>query len=200
VLADPRLAADPVWGVSVASQLMVTVSSGYFLYDLAVCLLRFDTEGPAFLVHALACLFVYGYAVFYGTLHWFGAAFLMWELSTPFVNVRWLLSASGRAHTRLYVANGLAMAAVFFLCRNVWGVYCSVKFFQATQAELDGTSPARPGGGFSPAGVWGYRTANVALNALNALWFWKIASGAARLLSGKAGGRGSSSKAAGKAA
>ena len=73
VLLDPRLAANPVYGVSVLSQTMVTVSTGYFAYDLICCLARYDMEGPAFLVHALCCLFVYGYAVFFGTLHWFGA-------------------------------------------------------------------------------------------------------------------------------
>lgn len=72
VLLDPRLAADPVYGVSWLSQAMVTVSSGYFTYDLASVALRYDLEGPQFLVHALCCLFVYGYAVFFGTLHWFG--------------------------------------------------------------------------------------------------------------------------------
>ena len=46
--------------------------SGYFIYDLICVLARYDLEGSAFLVHALCCLFVYGYAVFFGTLHWFG--------------------------------------------------------------------------------------------------------------------------------
>ena len=102
----------------------------------------------------------------------------MWELSTPFVHIRWLLSAMGRSDGRLYIANGLAMVAVFFCCRNVWGTWCSVRFFQATQAELDTPRPD----GFSPAGIWGYRIANVSLNALNALWFYKMATKAAKLL------------------
>jgi hypothetical protein len=72
VLLDPRLAADPVYGVSAMSLAMVTISSGYFTYDLVTVLLRFDVEGAQFLLHALCCLFVYGYAVFFGTLHWFG--------------------------------------------------------------------------------------------------------------------------------
>lgn len=121
-----------------------------------------------------------------------GAAFLMWELSTPFVNVRWFLHASGRSAGRLYLANGLAMVAVFFCCRNVWGTWCSVRFFQATQAELDAPRP----GGFSAGGIWGYRIANVSLNALNAVWFSKMATKAAALVKG--GGKGS--KAAGKKA
>ena len=107
----------------------------------------------------------------------------MWEISTPFVNVRWLLHTMGLAHTQLYVANGLAMVAAFFCCRNVWGIYCSVRFFGATQAELDNPRP----GGFSPGGIWGYRVANVSLNALNVVWFYKMATKAAKLLSGGSG-------------
>jgi hypothetical protein len=293
VLRDPRLAADPVYGVSAPSCAMVVISSGYFLYDLATVMLRYDTDGPAFLVHALCCLFVYGYAVFYNTLHWFGArasglararpaparrrlgratwasalrpgpaaacerpatraglprdgrvtlvveplfpcsrgalgflaarpprppvppalpraalaplapsprapapagaAFLMWELSTPFVHVRYLMHATGRSGSPLYIANGLTMVLVFFCCRNLWGVWCSYQFFRATQAELD----APREGGFSPAGIWGYRIANVSLNALNALWFSKMATKAAQLLLGKGGKGGKGGAAAG---
>jgi hypothetical protein len=108
----------------------------------------------------------------------------MWEMSTPFVHVRWLLSARGLSSSRLYLVNGLAMVAVFFCCRNLWGTYCSVRFFQATQAELDAPRPD----GFSPAGIWGYRIANVSLNALNALWFYKMATKAAKLVRGGGGG------------
>jgi hypothetical protein len=108
----------------------------------------------------------------------------MWELSTPFVHIRWLLSAVGRSDGSLYIANGLTMMAVFFCCRNLWGVWCSYLFFGATQKELDAPRPD----GFSPAGIWGYRIANVSLNALNAFWFYKMASKAGKLLRGGGGG------------
>jgi hypothetical protein len=115
----------------------------------------------------------------------------MWELSTPFVNFRWLLSAVGRSDGRLYIANGVAMIVMFFCCRNVWGTWCSYLFFGATQAELDHPRP----GGFSPAGIWGYRIANVSLNALNAFWFYKMASKVGNLLAGgQKGGGGKGAK------
>lgn len=56
-----------------------------------------------------------------------GAGFLLWELSTPFVHLRWLLHKSGRDKQRIYVVNGLLMAVVFFLCRPVWGTWLSYK-------------------------------------------------------------------------
>jgi hypothetical protein len=59
-----------------------------------------------------------------------------------------------------------------------------------TQEELAHPRP----GGFSPSGIWAYRVANVALNALNYLWFYKMASKAVRLLAApKAAGSSSSS-------
>ena len=50
-----------------------------------------------------------------------GAAFLLWELSTPFMYMRWLLLKAGWGHTRLLKAVNVAFMAVFFGCRNVWG-------------------------------------------------------------------------------
>jgi hypothetical protein len=56
-----------------------------------------------------------------------GAGFLLWELSTPFVHLRWLLLKSGRDKQKLYATNGLLMMVVFFLCRPVWGTWLSYK-------------------------------------------------------------------------
>lgn len=56
-----------------------------------------------------------------------GAGFLLWELSTPLVHARWFLLKSGQSKERLYMVNGLAMAAVFLACRPVWGTWLSYK-------------------------------------------------------------------------
>ena len=45
----------------------------------------------------------------------------MWELSTPFVYLRWFLHNLGYAKSPLYAANGFAMLISFFLARNVFG-------------------------------------------------------------------------------
>lgn len=48
--------------------------------------------------------------------------FLMWELSTPCVYVRWFLYHLGKHDTKAYLINGLTMMATFFFCRNVLGL------------------------------------------------------------------------------
>lgn len=164
---------------------MCVVSASYFLYDLGCCLLRFEQEGPAYLVHAVCCLYVYFYAAtFSQTLHWHGAGFLFWELSTVFVHVRWFLYQSGRADTRMYLANGALLALTFFVARNVGGALLSLAFFRDTAEELRLAALGRSD--FAPAAMYAYRAANVALNALNAVWFYKIATKAGgMILAGK---------------
>lgn len=65
-----------------------------------------------------------------------GAGFLLWELSTPFVHLRWLLHKSGRDKKRIYVVNGLLMVVVFFLCRPVWGTWLSYKVGRSSWRSL----------------------------------------------------------------
>lgn len=45
----------------------------------------------------------------------------MWELSTPFVYMRWFLFTLGKSGGRAYIVNGLLMVATFFVARNVFG-------------------------------------------------------------------------------
>lgn len=192
VLLSPEVGRAPVGtarihAASPLSLAMCVTASSYFLYDLCVVLLRFDAEGAGFLVHAVCCLFVYGYAVFTNVLHFHGANFLIWETSTAFVHARWALYHGGMADTRLYLANGLALLATFFAARNVFGLFCSVAFFRDTAEEL--ALAAKGQSDFAPAAIYCYRVANVALNALNALWVSKIAKGAVALVFGKKAGK-----------
>lgn len=179
VLLDPEVYSDTIYGHTQLSVLMCVISSGYFLHDLIIVLLRLDTEGMAMLIHACCCLFVYTYAVYSFYLTFYGAGFLLWELSTPFVHLRWLLHKSGREKSRAYVVNALVMMVVFFLCRPVWGTWLSYKFFIDTEVELRHPRP----NGFPASGIWGYRIANVSLNLLNYWWFFKIARKAMQLRS-----------------
>lgn len=171
VLAQPEVRSDTIYGHSSLSVGMCIIAAGYFLYDLVVVLLRFEREGGAFLVHACCCLFAYMYATYSYFLTFYGAAFLLWEISTPFVHMRWFLLKSGREASTAYLVNGLTMAATFFACRPLWGTYISYKFWMDTEAELSAPRPD----GFPASGIWGYRIANLALNSLNYWWFSKIA-------------------------
>ncbi|KAL0020020.1 hypothetical protein WJX77_004744 [Trebouxia sp. C0004] len=121
---------------------------------------------------------LYCYGFFSRVLHYYGAMFLLWELSTPFVYARWFLHKAGMSRTTAYKVNGVLMVLVFFLCRNVAGLVCSVDFFRETSPELQHPTP----GGLSPAAIWLYRGLNLPLNALNAFWLYKMLTGALKVL------------------
>ena len=82
---------------------------------------RSADNGSAFLVHAVVCATVYILSCLTGQLQFYGAAFLMWELSTPFMYARWLLLKAGWGESQLLTVVNAAFMAVFFGCRNVWG-------------------------------------------------------------------------------
>lgn len=105
------------------------IKKGYFLYDTLECILRYEHEGPEFLAHGVFCLAVFGALVHIRCVHWCGAGFLMWELSTPFVHARWFLYKIGKDKTRLYAANAAAGFLVFFVCRVLWGPVVSVFYW-----------------------------------------------------------------------
>lgn len=95
----------------------------------------------------------------------------MWELSTPFVYLRWGLYKSGRDGGALYYYNGLAMIASFFLARIVFGNYMSYRFISDALAEV---SHPRPGGDLSPGVLLAYGLGNITLDCLNLLWMYKM--------------------------
>lgn len=53
----------------------------------------------------------------------FALSTALMEISTPFVNLRWMLYTCGMKHLRLYTVNGVAMLLVFFLARIVGFVW-----------------------------------------------------------------------------
>ncbi|PSC67686.1 DUF887-domain-containing [Micractinium conductrix] len=148
------------------SQRMTEVGAGYFLYDVVLCLTKFDDNGLEFLIHAIVCCTVFCAACGAGVMHYFGACFLLWELSTPFMYIRWLMLKAGLAKSRGMMVANLAFMLSFFLCRNVWGPVMTLDFWRESAAELARAQPALP-----VRVIWGTRAMALCLNTLNAYWF-----------------------------
>ncbi|KAK9823090.1 hypothetical protein WJX72_000144 [[Myrmecia] bisecta] len=75
VLGDKEMIRDRLYSTTRESVLLMTISGGYFLHDLLICVLRF--EGVAASLHGTACCAMYIYAACSGHLHYYGAMFLM---------------------------------------------------------------------------------------------------------------------------
>ena len=130
------------------------------------------------LVHHLIFPLSYGVAL-YGTSQPFGvyvmAVFQLCEFTTPFLHIRWFLSAVGMKASKLYLYNGLVFTASFILVRGVLMTVMVVKVY---------TDPTLPGRlwwpGCTPCTVvmwsgWGFM-------ALQYIWCVKVVQGSLAFL------------------
>ncbi len=61
--------------------------------------------------------------------NYYGLAFVLYELSTPFLNAHWFLDKLGRTGSTPQLLNGIALIVSFAGCRLVWGTYLSVRIY-----------------------------------------------------------------------
>ena len=118
---DPALTVNPIHATSDASYTCIVLAAGYFLYDVFICITRFQENGFAFSLHAVVCCFAYCTAIVTGHLHHVGAGFLMWEFSTPFLYVRWVMLKAGLGNSKMMPVANYAFVLAFFACRIVYG-------------------------------------------------------------------------------
>ena len=164
---------DLLYGTSVASMKCIAVASAYFFYDVYICITRFSENGFPFLIHGVLCSLAYAYPLLSGNMHYQGACFLMWELSTPFLYLRWFLIKTNRSNGTLMSIANVLFALAFFGCRIVAGPILSWEFYQASAEEI--SSPIGVRDNPIPLNLlYGYRGAMLILNGLNFYWFYNI--------------------------
>mmetsp|Transcript_26230 Transcript_26230/g.73572 ORF Transcript_26230/g.73572 Transcript_26230/m.73572 type:complete len:285 (-) Transcript_26230:1646-2500(-) len=181
LLSEPKLRADPFFATTPLSYAMVVWSAGYFVHDLVNVILFYDLEGFGFLMHGFFCCGLFCYGVFTRQCQYFGASFIIWEASSPFVHLRWFLYEMGLKDSKPYFYNGLAMILSFFLARNVLGLYSSYVFWTVTEEELRNPQPK----GFPVSVIMVFRVANICLTLLNAYWLSLMVSKALKVITAK---------------
>ncbi|KAJ6597184.1 TLC domain-containing protein [Mycena vulgaris] len=157
-LALPELDADRAFGWTEASGTVQAVASGYFLWDSIDAIVNFEDLG--FVLHGLACLGIY-LSSFQPFLAYYASRCLLWEASTFFLNIHWMLDKTNRTGSTLQLVNGVFLVATFFFVRLMFGGYTSYQFFQTLyygRNEIPPLAIALTGAG------------NVLLQGLN--WFW----------------------------
>lgn len=118
VISHPALQADRLHATTGTSQMMLCIAGGFFLHDAVCCMLR---ESSFYVIHGLTCCLGYVAAAAYGSGHFYGGLFLLWEISTPFVQLRWILHKMALTETGLYMLNSFMMVGSFTLVRVVFG-------------------------------------------------------------------------------
>lgn len=131
-------------------------------------------------------------------VNYYSTNFILWELSSPFLNIHWFFDKLGMTGSRAQLYNGIMLIVTFFSCRLLWGTYNSflvgrdmwTAFHTPPSSFAD--SPIIPDGELFPVRykqtmqfasessvlpLWlaaVYLGANVTLNSLNFYWFVKM--------------------------
>ncbi|AUF82571.1 TLC domain-containing protein [Tetraselmis virus 1] len=156
---------------TVCSKALCGISSGFFLYDTAAH--SIVTRNPQMIAHGIGCSAMYNYAALTNLLHYYAAGHMLWEISTPFVHARTIMSRLKMNSNPVYIANGAMMTLSFFLCRNVWG---AVLFRDVLKKLKSGELqvPEIPKKTLLTTGV--------VLNTLNAFWFTRMINGLQKVI------------------
>lgn len=72
--------------------------------------------------------------------NYYGISFVLYELSTPFLNVHWLCDKLNMTGSKVQLYNGILLLVSFFLCRVVWGTYSSILIYSDIYKALTTTS------------------------------------------------------------
>ncbi|EHK26695.1 uncharacterized protein TRIVIDRAFT_90622 [Trichoderma virens Gv29-8] len=172
---------ERIWGYTGASGMVQALAAGYFVWDLFVTSLNLDVFGLGTLAHAIAALLVYtlGFRPF---VNYYGCVFILWELSTPFLNIHWFFDKVNMTGTRAQLYNGILLLFSFFSCRLIYGTYQSYCVFRDMWPAIN----AHPIKTFSESPVMDFATSettvptwlaasylmsNLTLNTLNFYWF-----------------------------
>ncbi|KAI5797700.1 TLC domain-containing protein [Geopyxis carbonaria] len=184
-----------VFGYTVTGGAVQGYAAGYFLWDLMISVYHVKIMGWGFVAHAISALLVFGLG-FRPFVNYYAPIFILFELSSPFLNIHWFCDKLNLTGSRIQLVNGFFLLGTFFLCRIVWGTYNSVLVFKdvfniyatpppSAHPKLDPLSTQETpidGAAIHPfAGMtvplWlvvVYLGSNICLNGLNYFWFSRM--------------------------
>jgi len=166
---DSVLDTDRFFTTSLTSFHVLSFSTGYFLWDTWESLITWEVSGIGFITHGVLCSFIYLISL-YPFGHYWALAFLMFETSTPFINVHWLMTnVEPLKKWKITLSvNDILGGIAFFCFRIVYGTFMSYQFWMQSLATLPILSP------FLSICLYFILATNIALNSLNYFWFAKI--------------------------
>lgn len=105
-------------------------------------------------------------------VNYYGVNFVLYELSTPFLNIHWFMDKCNKTGSRAQWINGVALLSTFAGSRLLWGTYQSLRLYQDIWLALRTTNPDE-----LPVPPWLallYLTSIMSLSVLNVHWFGKM--------------------------
>lgn len=72
-------------------------------------------------------------------VNYYAPVFILYELSSPFLNIHWFLDKIEMTGSRTQWYNGMLLLSVFFCCRLVWGTWQSIMVYLDMWSALQQT-------------------------------------------------------------
>lgn len=110
-------------------------SLSYFVADFMLCSILFKENGFPFWIHAAIGCASSSFAAFGQFGHVFVGPLYLWEGSTPFLNIRWILAEYGLKNNPIYILNGLILIIAFFTFRLILGIPLCIKIIMSLNDE-----------------------------------------------------------------
>ncbi|KAF2099545.1 TLC domain-containing protein, partial [Rhizodiscina lignyota] len=119
---------ERVHGYTPAVGMVAAFGCGYFLWDLMITTWNVSIFGVGMWAHAFSALTVFSLG-FRPFLYYYCPTFLLYELSSPFLNIHWFLDKLDMTGSLPQFINGFALLGTFAGCRLIWGTYSSIWVF-----------------------------------------------------------------------
>jgi len=145
------------------------ISAAFFIADFILCVVQFEEYGLQFVVHAAAGLSGCVFCLLYGEGLLYLMILMLFEVSTPFLHLRWWLIEYGYKDGVLYVINGLILVVTFTTFRMIIGIPVLLKMVYELHTE-----PERDRHGLGMRII--FTMAPLLMTLLNSVWglaLWK---------------------------
>jgi len=128
-----------MWGYTGAGGVVQGFAAGYFLWDLIASIMHLNVLGWGSLAHAVSALIVtsLGFRPF---ANYYGLNFILYEVSTPFLNIHWFFDKLNMTGSRVQLYNGIVLLMTFFGGRVLWGNYQSIRIYSDVWTALHTSS------------------------------------------------------------
>lgn len=153
---------------------MFSFSVGYFMWDVLCCLWHIKFYGRGFLIHGI--LGLVGLSACYRPFMMYPTSrFLLFEVSTIFIDMHWFLEKLGYGGSTIIMVNDAAALIAYMFVRLVFGSYLTLKFLRDLHTMWSHVPLF-----FSLISLLG----NVTTHTLNFYWFYKLGRSAYRTMFG----------------
>lgn len=140
IIANSKLRADPLFGTDFLAESTHAVTLGFFLWDVILTYKHFHIEGLQMMTHAVLAFGVYLLS-YMPLLQYYGACFIMFEISTIFLHLHFILDKTNCQGAVMFYVNGMALISSFFFVRIVFGTILTLNVWKAMS---NSTIPINP--------------------------------------------------------